>query len=68
MKSKANKIIINLYRDGYCVVKNILTDAKYNKIIRSLENLSNIILIKTPQISEGGGRIRIFRLWRDGII
>ena len=39
MKLKINKIVKNIYKDGYYVVKNVLTDKKCNKMVKSLENL-----------------------------
>ena len=43
MKYNVNRILKTLYRDGYCVVQDVLSHKKCNKMINSLEKLKNKI-------------------------
>ena len=42
MNSSVNKIVKTLYKEGYCVVNNVLAENLCNKLISSLEKLKNI--------------------------
>jgi len=43
MNSNVNKIVKTLYKEGYCVVNNVLAENLCNKLISSLEKLKNKI-------------------------
>ena len=46
MNSSVNKIVKTLYKEGYCVVNNVLAENLCNKLISSVEKLK-IRFLKT---------------------